>query len=208
MLEFLAFITNKKYWILHSYFIKIILSIKGIKTGKNFYIEGIPTLKIRGEVKNIILGDNVSILGNIDIRNRENGKIHFKDNVTIERDCRFVSAREGTIEIGEGTVVTAFAIFNGGGDIIIGKQCVIGPRSSINANEHNFLRNKPIRKQGFIHAPVIIEDDCWLATNVVVNKGVCLRKGTIIASNAVVVKDTEEYSINGGIPSKKIGERD
>ena len=53
--------------------------------------------------------------------------------------------------------------------------------------------------------PVIIEDDCWLATNVVVNKGVRLGKGTVIASNAVVTNDTEEYSINGGVPAKIIG---
>lgn len=207
MFNLLAFITDKKYWILHSYLIKIILTCKGIKTGKKFYIEGTPSLKINGKAENIIIGDNISILGDIDLRNRENGRIVFKDHVTIEGNCRFVSARQGTIEIGEGSIVTAFAIWNGGGDIIVGKQCVIGPRSSINANEHKFSKDKPIREQGFIHAPVIIEDDCWLATNVAVNKGVRIRKGSIIASNAVVTADTEEYSINGGIPAKNIGKR-
>lgn len=207
MFNLLSLLTNKKYWIIHSYLIKCILRIKGISVGKNFYIEGIPLLKIRGKPGNISIGNNVSILGDIDLRNREEGKIFIEDNVTIERDCRFVSARNGTLSIGEGSVVTAFAIFNGGSDILIGKQCIIGPRTSINANEHVFVKDKPIREQGFIHAPVIIEDDCWLATNISVNKGIRIRKGSIIASNAVVTKDTEEYSINAGIPAKKIGMR-
>ena len=162
MFNFLALITNKKYWKFHSRIIKTILILYGIKVGNNFYIEGVPKLKIRGKSENIIIGNNVNILGNIDLRNRENGKIIFKDNVTIENDCRLVSAREGIIEIGKGSIVTAFAILNGGGDIIIGEKCILGPGCRINANEHIFLRQTPIRESGFIHRSIIIEDDCRL----------------------------------------------
>lgn len=207
MFDLLALMTNKKYWKLHSWFIKIILRCYGIEIGKKFYIEGVPKLKIRGLANNIIIGNNVSVLGDIDLRNREDGKIVFEDDVTIEGNCRFVSAREGTIRVGKGSIVTAFAIINGGEDIIIGEQCIIGPRASINANDHLFDRSKKIREQGFTHAPIFIEDDCWLAANVTIMKGVRLRKGSIIGANAVVTKDTEEYSINGGVPAQKIGER-
>lgn len=207
MFKLLAFLTDKKYWLLHSLMIKMILRLKGIKVGRRFYIEGIPQLKIHGLPENIIIGDNVTILGDIDLRNRENGKIIIKNDVTVERDCRFVSAREGKIEIGENSIVTAWAILNGGSDIIIGRNCIIGPRSSINANEHKFARRLPVREQGFIHAPVYIEDDCWIATNVAINKGVRLAKGSVVASYSVVTKDTAPFSINAGIPSKKISER-
>jgi acetyltransferase-like isoleucine patch superfamily enzyme len=40
-----------------------------------------------------------------------------------------------------------------------------------------------------------------------VNKGVTIKKGSIIGANAVVTKDTDLYSINVGVPSKKISER-
>jgi acetyltransferase-like isoleucine patch superfamily enzyme len=187
--------------------IEWILRLYGIKVGKNFYIEGVPKLKIRGKAENIIIGNNVSILGNVDLRNRENGKIIFSNNATIERGCRFVSARDGKIVVGEGSIVTAFAIMNGGGNIIVGKQCIIGPRASINANEHKFERGSPIREQGFIHSEIYIEDDCWLAANVVLNKGIRLGKGSVIGANAVVTQDTREYSINAGVPAKEIGLR-
>jgi len=185
----------------------MILSFYGIKIGKNFYIEGTPKLKINGKPENIIIENNVSILGNIDLRNRENGKIIIRNNVMIEDGCRFVSAREGTIEIGESSIITTLAIFNGGGDIIIGKKCVFGARCSINSNEHIFSKDTFIQDSGYIFKSVIIEDGCWITTNVSINKGVCLGKGSIIASGAVVTKSTEKNSIYGGIPAKKIGER-
>jgi len=207
MFSFLALIFGRRYWRLHSVLIRWILKLYGIQVGHSFYIEGVPKLKIRGKSNNIIIEDNVSVLGDIDLRNRENGKIIFRKNVTIENCCRFVAARDGVLEIGEGSIVTAFVIMNGGADLIIGKQCIIGPRSSINANDHCFSSSKPIREQGFVHHPVIIEDDCWLAANVAICKGVRLKKGSVVGANAVVTSDTEPYSINVGVPSKKIAER-
>ena len=46
-----------------------------------------------------------------------------------------------------------------------------------------------------------------LCTNVSIHKGGKIQKGSIIGANAVVTKDTHPYSINVGIPAKKIGER-
>lgn len=208
MFDFLALVFGSRYWKLHSAVICGLLRLRGVKIGKGFHIEGVPKLKLRGDPANVIFGDNVSVLGNIDLRNRENGKIVFHDRVTIERDCRFVSAREGTIDVAEGAIITAFAIINGGADILIGRQCIIGPRASINANDHLFARDKPVREQGFVHAPVIIEDGCWLAANVVVNKGVRLARGTIVGAHSVVTKDTEEFGIYAGIPARKIADRE
>jgi hypothetical protein len=59
---------------IYSFIIKLYLIFLGIKVGKNFYIESFPKLKIDGMAKNIFFGDNIKILGKIDIRNRENGK--------------------------------------------------------------------------------------------------------------------------------------
>ena len=207
MFDFLALITNKKYWKLHSLIIKFILKLYGIKVGENFYCEGIPKLKIRGKPDNIIIGNDVSFLGDVDLRNRENGKIIMEDNVTIEGDVRLVSAREGTIKIGNNSIICAYSIFNGGADIIIGKYCLISARASINANEHEFKKNEFIRKQGFIHKSVIIEDDVLVGVNVAINKGVTIKQGSIIGANSVVTKNTESYGIYAGTPAKKIGER-
>lgn len=207
MLQFLALLTNKRSWRLYSRLIALVLRCHGVRVGSGLYIEGTPKLKIRGKGENIVIGDNVQILGDIDLRNRENGRIMFHDGVVIEGGCRFVSAREGVIEIGQGSIVTTGALINGGANIRVGRNTIIGPRASINANDHKFDRATPMRQQGFIHEDVTIGDDCWLAANVVVMKGVTIAEGSVIGAGAVVTKDTEPYSINVGIPARKIAER-
>lgn len=204
---FSLIINNKKILRLYSSVVAMILRLHGIKVGANFYIEGVPKVKIRGKGSNIQIGKNVSVFGDIDLRNRENGKITICDDVTFDNDVRLVSAREGTIHIGEHSAVGPYTIINGGGDVIIGKKALFAKNISINANDHDHASNANIRDQGFTLADVIIEDDVWLGANVCVNKGVVIRKGSIVGANAVITKDTEAYSINAGVPARKIGER-
>ncbi len=206
-LQVLALITGGWVWKWYSTVMVWLLRWRGCKVGRGFYAEGVPKLSIRGKPENIIIGDNVRFLGPVDLRNRENGKIIIEDDVMIENDCRLVAAREGVIKIGRGSVITAYAIINGGGDIIIGQNVVIGPRCTINANEHVIRKDTPILPRQFVHGPVTIEDQSWLAANVVVTMGTTIREGSVIAANAVVTKDTEPFSINGGVPARKISDR-
>ena len=126
----------------------------------------------------------------------------FEDSVVVEGNCRFVAAQNATITIGAGSAVTAYAIFNAGADITIGRPCIVGPRASINSSEHLFARGTPVREQGFVHAPIVLEDGVWLAANVVVMKGVRIREGCVIGAQAVVTADTEPYGIYVGAPAR------
>tara|TARA_B100000965_G_scaffold282231_1_gene240108 strand:- start:5141 stop:5764 length:624 start_codon:yes stop_codon:yes gene_type:complete len=207
-MNLLIFIFGKKILKLFSFFIKLILILKGFKIGKNFYIEAIPKLKLNSTKVDIVFGDNVKILGTIDLRTRETGSIFFDDNVVIEDNCRFVSARTGKIKIGNNTIVTTGAILNGGADLIIGKNCVFGPRNTLNANEHNFKIDQNVNEQGYTHQSIMIGNDCWFGANVVVAKGVTISDKSIIGANSFVNKSTEKNSINAGSPAKQIGVRE
>jgi acetyltransferase-like isoleucine patch superfamily enzyme len=207
MFNFLSLISNRFFWRFLSIIVIIILKIfYRIKIGKNCYFEGIPKLKLNGNKNesNIYIGDNVKFLGIVDFRLRENGKIIIDDNVVIEENCRFVSARNGTIHINSNTLVGSYAVWNGGGNITVGKKCAISSGSRFNANEHQNKKNQYIRDQGFDYGNILINDDCLIGTNVVILKNVNIKLGSIIGANSVVTKDTEEYSINGGVPSKCI----
>lgn len=208
MFDFLALITNKHYWKLHSYMIKLILIIYGIKVGKKFYCEGVPKLKIRGKAGNITIGDNVSFLGNIDIRNRENGKIIICNNVSIDNDVRLVSANDTVLTIGEGSGIGPFCIFNCGINVTIGKNCLISGHIYIQSSEHNFTKYQLIREQDHSYGKIIIGDDCWLAAEVMIAKNVKLGDGCIVGAKSFL-RNVEygDNSIIVGIPSKKIGER-
>ncbi|MEA3314526.1 MAG: acyltransferase [Campylobacterota bacterium] len=208
MFKFLALITNKYYWKLHSYIIKIILLIYGIKVGKNFYCEGIPLLKVKGKSKNIIIGDNVSFLGTVDLRNRENGKIIIGDNVSIDNDVRFVSANDTILTIGEGTGIGPFCVFNCGIDVNIGKNCLISGHIYIQSSEHGFRKGQLIKEQAHSYGKISIGDDCWLAADVMIAKNVKLGNCCIVGAKSFLRNiKYEDNSIIAGTPSKKIGER-
>lgn len=187
--------------------ISVILRLRGIRVGRGLWAEATPKVIIDGKASNIVFGEHVRITGPIFIKNRDNGRIVIGSNVLLEEGSRLVAARDGILQIGDGTAITRDANIVGGGDIIIGRQCLLGPRVTINANDHAMDRALPIREQGFLHAPVHIEDDCWTGANVVIAKGVTLARGTVVGANAVVTKSTEPYSIVAGVPARKIGER-
>jgi serine acetyltransferase len=52
--------------------------------------------------------------------------------------------------------------------------------------------------------PVVIEDDVWIGTGVIILKGVRIGRGSIIAAGALVKKDVPPYSIVGGVPARRL----
>ena len=56
------------------------------------------------------------------------------------------------------------------------------------------------------HAPVVIEDHCWLCTGCTIMPGVTIGEGSVVATNAVVTKDVPPHSLVAGMPAKVIKE--
>ena len=207
MINFLALVFGWKIYRFNSFIIKSLLGLKGIKVGKNFYIQGIPFLKIRGPVSNIQIGNNVSIYGNIDLRNRENGSIIIEDNVSFDKECRLVAANNAVLRFKSGADVGGYNIFNCGTNVTIGHDTMIAGYCYIQSSNHGTVPNIPIKKQKHIYGEITIGDDCWIASHVTIVAGVTIGDGAIVGANAVVTKDLCKNSKNVGIPAKKIGKR-
>ena len=52
--------------------------------------------------------------------------------------------------------------------------------------------------------PVIIGNDVWIGMYAIVNRGIKIGDGAVVASGAVVTKDVPPYAIVGGNPAKII----
>jgi len=54
---------------------------------------------------------------------------------------------------------------------------------------------------------VSIDEYAWTCSRAIILPGVKIGKAAVVASGAVVTKDVEPYSVVGGVPARKIGER-
>ena len=135
------------------------------------------------------------------------------ENISVGNNFRamgqnYLYGNDGEISIGTNiSINTNVQIGASGGKVVIGNDVLIGPNVVIRAANHGALRKMLINKQPHSGGTITIEDDVWIGSNAVILKNVRIAKGTIVAAGAVVVKDTEPYSIVGGIPAKKISER-
>lgn len=91
--------------------------------------------------------------------------------------------------------------------IIIGDNCNFGTNTSIWDTDFHPL-NSQARMRHDIHqinkAEVIIEDNVFIGANVLILKGVRIGEGAIIGAGSVVTADVMPYTINAGVPAKKI----
>lgn len=92
-------------------------------------------------------------------------------------------------------------------EVKIGNNVMIAPEVIIHTSNHGLDKNIPMIHQGSQGAPIIIEDDVWIASRVTILSGVKIAKGSVLAAGSVVTKSTEPYGIYGGVPARKIGER-
>jgi acetyltransferase-like isoleucine patch superfamily enzyme len=128
------------------------------------------------------------------------------NNVRLDRGSWFEHPEN--ITIGDDTGANRYCFIHAGGGVDIGCNVMLGPFVTIYSQNHNWReRSVNIADQGRTRAKVVIEDDVWLCAGSVVLPGVKVRRGTVVAAGAVVTRDTEAYSIVGGIPAVKIGER-
>ena len=59
-------------------------------------------------------------------------------------------------------------------------------------------------KINYGHGPPSVGNDVWIGTDSIINSGVHIGDGAVIAGRSVVTKDIEPYTIVGGNPSKLI----
>ena len=95
------------------------------------------------------------------------------------------------------------AILDARGGITIGKDVNFSTGVSLWTGQHDW--QSPTF--AYEKAPITIGDHVWLSTRVIVLPGVTIGEGAVVAAGAVVTADVEPYTLVGGIPAKKLGER-
>jgi len=90
--------------------------------------------------------------------------------------------------------------------VTIGDDVLMGPDVVILTNTHEFENlGIPINRQGKIHVrPVVIGNDVWLGTRVIVMPGVRIGDHAVIGAGSVVTKDVPPRAVVAGNPARLI----
>ena len=121
----------------------------------------------------------------------------------------------GSVSIGDQTSIRDRTVVLG--NVSIGRYCVLSYNIYLSSGRHEFRKlpyalirdqDDMVRGLGESDASrdaIVIEEDCWIGINVVIQPGVRIGRGCVVGANAVVTKDLPPYSVAAGVPAKTIG---
>lgn len=138
----------------------------------------------------LILDDNVTL----------GGWLGGSLNMPILLQPRDPSA---TIRIGRGTAIMNGSEFIALASITVGQNCMIGPRCTIFDTDFHGVELSQRREPGQV-APVVIRDNVWFGSEVMILKGVAVGQDTVIAARSVVTHDLPDGVVAAGMPAKTI----
>lgn len=88
--------------------------------------------------------------------------------------------------------------------IKIGAHSTVSQKTFLCTASHDITNSK----HPLITAPLIIEDQVWIAADAFISMGLTIGQGAVVGARAVVVKDVESWTVVGGNPAKFIKKRE
>lgn len=171
---------------------------------------------------------------NVELKNRR--MIHFGRGVTLGRGVMIDGlSREGIIigdgasigpygmiratgvlsnigkgfKLGNNSSLDAFAFVGASGGVVVGSNVIMGQKVSFHSENHLYDRlDVPIRHQGTTRQGIVVEDNCWIGSNVTFLDGSHVASGCVIGAGSVVKGYIPPNSIAVGVPARVIKSRD
>ncbi len=115
---------------------------------------------------------------------------------------------EGTLSVGDKSVIGRDVSVNCYLDIEIGDSVLIADRVYISDFDHRYENLEvPIKDQGIVKSRVRIGRDVWIGTKATVTRGVTIGNGSVIGANAVVSRDVPARVVAVGVPARVVKSR-
>ena len=117
-------------------------------------------------------------------------------------------AHEGTLTIGDKTVIGRDATVNCYLDVEIGGSTLLADWVYVTDFDHvSTDLERPIKDQGLVKSPVRIGPGCWLGVRVSVLRGTCVGAGSVLAAHTVARGDYPDHVVVAGIPGRVVRDR-
>lgn len=153
---------------------------------------------------NIFVDDGVLIF-----QDRHGGPVELGDRTHLYRDTHIQTGEGGCITIGADTHIQPRCQLSAyKADIRIGRGVAIAPNCALYPYDHGMAAGRRIEDQPLqTKGDIIIGDDVWLGTGVIVLAGVRIGRGAVIGAGSIVTKDVPDNCIAVGAPARMIKTR-
>lgn len=110
----------------------------------------------------------------------------------------------GNVHVGKNTWIGPFVVLDGSGQLSIGSNCSIS--SGVQIYSHDSIEWAVSGGQmPYVYAKTVIEDNCYIGPNTIIQKGITIGKGSIIGANSLVNIDIPANSKAYGSPVRVVG---
>ena len=156
---------------------------------------------------NLVLGKNIYIGSrSLVFQSKGDSRIELKKHAVIHENVFIESGQGGELIMDEHSSIHPNSfIMAYCGTIKIGKRVMIASNCALYPYDHGIELSRPIADQPLTSkGPIVIGDNAWLGTRVIVLSGVNIGKGAVIGAGSVVTKDVPDYAIAVGNPAKVV----
>lgn len=154
------------------------------------------------------VGEGVQVFADALVLNP--GAISLADGARIDDYCRLEGGER--LHVGRYVHISSFVSIFGGGTCLLGDGAAMagGSRIITGSDQADACMSAaaPIEWRHVERYVNVADHLSFVATNATVLPGVSLGVGAILAAGAVATKDVPAWEVWGGVPARKVGERD
>jgi acetyltransferase-like isoleucine patch superfamily enzyme len=138
--------------------------------------------------------------------------MEFGDNVVIGPYSVVRASSPSNIglgmRMGRNSSLDAYSFVGASGFVDIGENVIMGQHVAFHAENHNYARTDvPIKEQGTRRIGIVIENDCWVGSNVIFLDGAHVETGCVIGAGSVVRGRVPRDSVAAGVPARVVKSR-
>lgn len=148
------------------------------------------------------LDTSVVVLGRAEVRGT--GMVRIGRNVLLYPGLYLETKESGSIEIGDGVVLSRGVHIVSRVGVRIGHGTMIGEYTSVRDANHSRDAGLPIRESGHVARPITIGNEVWIGRGVAILPGVDIGDYATVGANAVVTRDVPDGATVVGVPAREV----
>jgi acetyltransferase-like isoleucine patch superfamily enzyme len=150
-------------------------------------------------------GSGCDVRRGLTIVMRPGAVLRFGERCVLDRHLTIEC--EGELLVGARTVFGHHCTVGAKESVQIGADCLIAEMVSIRDSDHiTAAHNVPYREQGHVTSPVVVGNNVWLGSRVIVAKGVEIGDDAVVGGGAVVTRSIPGGALAVGVPARVIRE--